>query len=364
MRLMQGSEAIAEATVVAGCRFYAAYPMSPSTELLEHMARKLPQHGGVCINVETEIGGVNMALGAAVTGFRAATGSCGQGLALMQEAFGEAALNETPIVVFNMARNQQDYFQSTRGGGWGDYRTIALAPKDVPEAVELTQLLFHLTDKYRVPGILLGDNLLARTQVSVDVQPLALPPLPPKDWALDGSLGGTGRSRLVFTFGYGKHNTPGLGPTRHWTRLAEKFEIIARNEMRWEEGFIDDAEVVVTAFGSGGKFVEHVVREMREEGVKIGYFRPITLWPYPGEALARATRKAKQVLVFELNAGQMIEDVRLFIEDRSKVRAIGGISADDSGLNLGPLMDAPRIRERIEQAIGARPASDVKEAHA
>ena len=129
LRLMEGSEAIAEAAVVAGLRFYAGYPMSPSTELLEHMARKLPMNpGGVCINAESESEGINMALGAAVAGFRAATGSCGQGLALMLEAIAEAALNETPLVVFNMARNQQDYFQATRGGGWGDYRTITLAP--------------------------------------------------------------------------------------------------------------------------------------------------------------------------------------------------------------------------------------------
>ena len=299
LRLMEGSEAIAEAAVMAGCRFYSAYPMSPSTELLEHMAKKLPASGGVCINAETEIGGVNMALGAAVTGFRAASGSCGQGLSLMQEAIGEAAMNETPLVLFNMARSQQDYFQATRGTGWGGGRPISVAPKDVPEAVELTQLLFHLTDKYRCPGILVGDNLLARTQVSVDVQPLDLPPLPPKDWAIDGSMNGTGKARVLFTMGYGKHNQPGPGPTGHNTNIANKFDLIRRTEMRWEEEFIDDAEVVVTAFGTGGKFVEHVVREMREDGHKIGYFRPITLWPYPGEALAKATARTKSFLAID-----------------------------------------------------------------
>ncbi|MGE0383336.1 MAG: hypothetical protein AB7Q97_01315 [Gammaproteobacteria bacterium] len=356
LKLMEGSEAIAEAAILAGLKFYAGYPMSPATELLERMAARLPPAGGVCINADSEIEGVNMALGAAVTGFRAATGSCGQGLALMQEAIAEAALNETPLVVFNMARNQQDYFQATRGGGWGDYRTIALAPKDIPEAVELTQLIFHLTDKYRVPGILLGDNLLARTQVGVDLQPLELPPLPPKDWALDGSLGGTGRSRAVFTFGYGKHNSPGPGPTGHWQNIAEKFARIAAAEQRWEEGFTEGAETVVVAFGTGGKFVEAVVRRMREEGIRIGYFRPITLWPFPGDALARATAGASRVLVFELNAGQMIDDVRLHVENRRAVRAIGGISFDASGLNLGPLMDAPTIRRRIDAALQGEPS--------
>ena len=153
MKLMDGSEAIVEAAILAGLRFYAGYPMAPATELLEHMAAKLPKHGGVCINADTEIEAVNMALGASQVGARAATGSCGQGIALKQEAIAEAALNETPLVVFNMARGQQDYFQATRGGGWGDYRTITYAPKDLHEAVELTHVAFHVADKYRVPVI-------------------------------------------------------------------------------------------------------------------------------------------------------------------------------------------------------------------
>jgi len=362
LRFMEGSEAIAEAAVLAGCKFYSAYPMAPSTGLLEHMSRKIPESGGVCINAETEMGGVNMALGAAATGFRAASGSTGQGVSLMQEAIGEAAMNETPLVIFNMARSQQDYFQATRGAGWGGGRPISVAPKDVAEAVELTQLIFHLTDKYRCAGILVGDNLLARTQVSVDLKPLDLPALPPKDWAIDGSMNGTGKSRVLFSFGYGKHLQPGPGPTQHNINLAEKFALIERTEMRWEEEFIDDAEAVVVAFGTGGKFVEHVVREMRDEGHKVGFFRPITLWPFAGEALAKATRKAKLVLVFEINSGQMIDDVRLHVEDhKSKVRAIGGVSFDESGLNLGPLMDAPVIRERIEQAMKTLPSGKAKQ---
>lgn len=352
MRLMDGSQAIVEAAIKAGLRFYAGYPMSPATELLEYMAEKLPQTGnGVCINAATEIEGINMALGAAQAGFRAASGSCGQGLALMQEAIAEAALNETPVVVFNMARNQQDYFQATRGGGWGDYRTIALAPKDLHEAVEHAQLAFHLADKYRVPVIFMGDNLLARTQMGTELPELELEPLPPKDWALDGTSGGTGKSRQIWTFGGGKTNQPGPGPDLHWQRIAEKFNRIAEAEARHEQGFVDDAETLVVAFGTGGKFVEHVVREMRAEGTRIGYFRPITLWPFPGGALERAAAGRSRVLVFELNAGQMIDDVRLNVPDRRRVQAIGGISFDDSGLNLGPLMDATAIRRRIEQAI-------------
>src|SRR5262245_26062012 len=161
LELLEGSAAIAESAIAAGCTFFAGYPMSPFTGLLEEMSRRLPARGGVCVNAESEIEGVNMVLGAAAAGARAATGSRGQGIALMQETIAEGALNETPFVVFNMARNQQDYFQATRGGGWGDYRTITLAPKDVPEAVEHTQLAFHLADMYRAPTVLYGDPLLA-----------------------------------------------------------------------------------------------------------------------------------------------------------------------------------------------------------
>jgi 2-oxoglutarate ferredoxin oxidoreductase subunit alpha len=347
MVLRDGSDAIADAAILAGLRFYAGYPMAPSTDLLEAFSAKLPAAGGICINAASEIEAVNMAMGAAMTGFRAASGSCGQGVALMQEAIAEAALHETPLVVFNIARNQQDYFQSTRGGGWGDYRTIVLSPKDVAEAFTLTQLLFHLADKYRMPGILLTDGMLARTQVGIEIAPLDLPALPAKDWALDGRTSGSGQSKNYWTWALGKHNTPGVGPERHWQNLAEKFERVAAAEARAESGFTEDAEVLVVAFGTAAKFVEHVVREMRAEGRRVGFFRPITLWPFPGAALEDAARSARLVAVFELNAGQMIDDVRLNVPDRRRVRAIGGISFDPSGMNMGSLMDAPVIRARI-----------------
>lgn len=350
MELLEGSAAIAESAIVAGCRFFAGYPMSPFTGLLENMSHKLPAAGGVFINAESEIEGVNMAIGAAATGARAATGSCGQGIALMQEAIAEAALNETPMVVFNMARNQQDYFQCTRGGGWGDYRTITLAPKDVPEAVEHTQRLFHLADKYRAPVILYGDPLIAQTRVGVSVERLDFGSLPPKDWALDGTGGGTGRSRQIWTWAMGKATDPGPGPDRHWRAVATKFQSIEDAEQLHEQSDVDDAETVVVAFGSAAKFVEYVVRELRAEGHKVGWFRPVTLWPFPGAALTEATRKAKRVLVFELNAGQMLDDVRMHAADRSKITFIGGVSIAESGLAYGELLDAPVLRNLILEA--------------
>ena len=351
LELLEGSAAIAEAAIAADCRFFAGYPMSPFTGLLEQLSHRLPAAGGVCINAESEIEGVNMALGAAAAGSRAATGSCGQGIALMQETIAEGALNETPFVVFNMARNQQDYFQATRGGGWGDYRTITLAPKDIPEAVEHTQLLFHLADRYRAPTILYGDPLIAQTRVGVDVQRRDFGPLPPKDWALDGTGGGTGRSRQVWTWAMGKATDPGPGPDRHWRAIAAKFDAIAEAEARHEQSTVDGAETLVVAFGTAAKFVEHVVEELRADGHRIGWFRPVTLWPFPGAALTEATRGVRRVLVFELNAGQMLDDVRLHAADRDAVRFIGGVSIGESGLSYGELLDAPVIRTRVLEAL-------------
>lgn len=352
LKLRQGSEAIAEAAIASGCRFFTGYPFTPFTELLEYMGRKLPDAGGVCINAASEIEAVNMALGAAATGARAATGSCGQGLALMQEGIAELALNELPLVLFNMARGQQDYFQATRGGGWGDYRTIALAPKDVEEAVRHTQLLFDLADQYRTPVLLYGDYVIAHSSVGIEVPTPSLPELPPKDWALDGTASGSGRAKQIWTWAMGKPNTPGPGATASWARIAEKYADIAHTEARYETRHAEDAEVLVVSFGTMSIFVDRLVDELRGDGVSIGSFRPITLWPFPGDALAAATEGCRQVLVYELNAGQMIDDVRIHAVDRSAVRAIGGVSQDISGMRQGELFSADALRARVLDAIG------------
>lgn len=346
-QLLDGSTAIAKSAIAAGMSFFAGYPMSPFTHLLESLSKHLPEVGGTCINAESEIEGVNMVLGAAAAGARAATGSCGQGIALMQETIGEAAQNETPFVVFNMARGQADYFQCTKGGGWGDYRTITLAPKDIHEAVEHTQLAFHLADKHRSPVILLGDPLLATTQVGVEITRFDFGALPAKDWALDGSTSGTGRSRQVWTWAMGKVTDPGLGMDQHWRNIADKFDRIAATEARHEEIATDDADVLVIAYGSAAAFVEHVCRRLRDEGHRVGVFRPVTLWPFPGEALLAATEGKRKVLVFEVNSGQMLDDVRAWTHDRRTIEFIGGVSVHESGLSFGPLLDAPVIRERI-----------------
>jgi 2-oxoglutarate ferredoxin oxidoreductase subunit alpha len=345
--LMEGSEAIAEAAIVAGCRFFAGYPMTPFTELLEHFAKKLPAVDGVSINAESELEAIGMAWGALATGARAATGSTGQGLALMQESLSEITRSELPLVYFNMARGQYDYYQATRGGGHGDYRHIVLAPIDVHEAVSLTQLAFDLADRWRNPVQIYGDYLLAHTSEAVEVEPMDFAPLPDKDWAVDGSLGGTGRSRNINPIGMTK-GSKGIEPESFWRRLQDKHSRMEQEEVRFEAEHVEGAELLVVAFGTMARFARYVVREMRREGVPVGYFRPITLWPFPRQALADAASKLPRVAVLEQNAGQMIDDVRLSVLGAAEVVPIGGISSDEAGFGIGPILDPDDIRRRIE----------------
>lgn len=345
--LLEGSAAIAEACIASGCRFFAGYPMTPFTELLEHLARRLPEEGGVCVNAESEIEAIGMAWGALATGARAATGSTGQGLSLMQESLAEITLARLPLVIFDMARGQGDYFQATRGGGHGDYRHIVLAPMDLREAVELTQLAFHLADKWRNPVVVMGDYLLAHTYEALDVSPIDFGhALPAKDWAVDGRR--QPQAKLVTMLGFGKHGQESPGMERHFQMAAEHMREMERNEpARVDVGFCDDADVVVVAFGTLAKFVRYVVAQLRGEGHRVGYVRPLTLWPFPSDAVARAAEGARVVAVLENNAGQMIEDVRLSVLGRAPVEFVGGISTDGSGFGVGDLLDTDEVRRRI-----------------
>ena len=349
-RLMEGSEALAEAAVTAGCRFFAGYPMTPFTEVLEHFAAKLPAADGVCINAESELEAVGMAWGALATGARAATGSTGQGLALMQESLSEICRAELPLVVFHMARGQYDYWQATRGGGHGDYRHLVYAPLDVHEAVELCQLAFHKADQWRNPVTLYGDFLLAHTCEAVAVTPRDFGPLPEKDWAVDGSLGGSGRSRNLNPIGM-EMGRKGIEPESFWRRLQHKWSAMEAEEPRSESEFCDDAELVVVAFGSLARFARYVVRELRAEGVPVGYWRPITLWPFDKDSLRAAASGATRVAVLEQNAGQMIDDVRLALLGAVPVAPIGGISSDEAGFGIGPILDPENVRTRIEAGL-------------
>jgi 2-oxoglutarate ferredoxin oxidoreductase subunit alpha len=289
-----------------------------------------------------------MAWGALATGARAATGSTGQGLSLMQESFSEITLAELPLVIFNMARGQQDYFQATRGGGHGDYRHIVLAPQDVREGVEHVQLAFHLADKWRNPVLLYGDYLLAHTQEAISIATAEFRPLPPKDWAITGARTGTGWSGNVTPLGVGKMGQLALGQEGKAQYAASKIPYMER-EVRVESGYLDDAQTVIVAFGSPAKFVKYAIRQLRADGHRIGYVRPITLWPFPYGAVREAASGAavQRVGSFELSAGQMIDDVRIGVAGHAPVTFIGGVSTDHSGFGVGRILDVEVISARI-----------------
>jgi 2-oxoglutarate/2-oxoacid ferredoxin oxidoreductase subunit alpha len=352
-RLLQGSEAIAEAMIAAGCRFFAGYPMTPFTEVLEHMARRLPDVGGVCMNAESELEAIGMAWGAAATGTPAATGSTGQGLSLMQESLAEITLARLPLVVLNMARAQGDYWQATRGGGHGDYRHIVLAPVDVAEAVQLVQLAFHLTAAWRNPVLVFGDYYLAHTARSVDVTSADFGPVPSSEWALTGESGGTGQAKLVSFLGSAKQrNDVGYDLAVHYAACAEHTALMLEEVTPMVDiGMTEDADVVVVAFGTPGAYVRAAVRSLRDEGVCVGWARPITLVPFPAAALADAVHGAKVVAVYENNTGQMVDDVRLAVLGAAPVEFIGGISLDSSGFGIAPDLDVAVLRRRILDVV-------------
>ena len=260
---------------------------------------------------------------------------------------------EIPIVIFNMARGQGDYFQATRGGGHGDYRHIVLAPSTVGEAVEITQLAFHLADRWRHPVVIYGDYLLAHTAEAVEIERIDFGPLPEKDWAIDGSLGGTKQSRNLNPIGMTK-GSKGIDPNAFWQALSEKEDEIAAAEKRYEVVQVEDADLVIVAFGCLARFARAAIRELRSEGVKVGLFRPISLWPFPSEALAEIARGKTRIACLEQNAGQMIDDVRLAVLGSVPVVPIGGISTDPAGFGIGALLDSALIGERIRAAYEGR----------
>lgn len=347
---MEGSQALAEAAILAGCRFYAGYPITPSTEILEYMSTRMPQVGGVCMNAESEIEAIGMVWGAAGCGVRAMTASTGQGISLMQESFAELANAQIPIVAVNMGRGQGDYFQATRGGGHGDYRFIVLSPASAQEAADLTMEAFHLADAWRNPVLIMGDFLLSHTSELVQFRRLDESALPPKTWAVTGAKGRQGIT--LTSLGPAHKLATSVGDSLE--RVVGKHPEIKAAEVRVDCGWLDDAEVVAVAFGFPGRFVKYAVRALRQRGLAVGYIRPISLWPFPSAVVAEAAQRARAFAVFELNSGQMVEDVQLAVLGRAPVHFIGGISHDGSGFGVGPLLDVDVIRERIEAVYRGR----------
>jgi 2-oxoglutarate ferredoxin oxidoreductase subunit alpha len=327
-QLMRGSQVIAEAAIRAGCRFYAGYPITPQNELTEYMANAMEElPDGTFIQAESEIAAINMVLGASIAGARAMTSSSSPGISLKQEGISFLAGSELPAVIVNTMRGgpglgniaptQGDYFQATRGGGHGDYRSIVLAPASGQEQADLTRKAFEYADKYRTPVLIIIDGMMGQM-----MEPVALPDpvtprdLPPKPWILDGAKGRPSRiikSLILNTREMEDHN---------W-KLARKYENIAREITTAESYLTDDANLVVIAYGTAARIAKGAIKRVREMGLKVGLLRPITLYPYPSKALVEMSRVVKHFLVFEMNTGQMIEDVRLSLEGRGNIHFYG-----------------------------------------
>ncbi|UCF10899.1 MAG: 3-methyl-2-oxobutanoate dehydrogenase subunit VorB [Candidatus Bipolaricaulota bacterium] len=336
-QLLRGNEAIAEAAIRAGCTCYFAYPITPQAELLEHMAANMQRLGRTFVQAESEVAAISMVYGAAATGARVMTSSSSPGISLKQEGISYLAGANLPAVIVNVVRGgpglgniapcQCDYFQATKGGGHGDYHMIVLAPSTVPEAAELTMLAFDLADEYRTPVMILADGMLGQMMEPVALpNPVDVADLPDKPWATTGAKGR--EPNIVLSF-----DLDPLVLREMNLALQEKYRHIVASEIRHEETQTDDAGIVIAAYGTIARIAKSVVREARAEGIKLGLYRPITLWPFPYEPLRALAERAQTVLTVEMSAGQMWEDVRLAVAERAETPFFG---------ELGGVVPTPR----------------------
>jgi pyruvate/2-oxoacid:ferredoxin oxidoreductase alpha subunit len=323
--LMKGNEAVVHGAILAGCRLYFGYPITPASEIAHTAAELFPQVGGVFLQAESEIAAIQMVYGAASAGTRCMTASSSPGISLKQEGLSYAAGSELPLVVVdimrggpglgNIAPEQGDYFQMVKGGGHGCYHLIVLAPSSVQEMCDLTMDCFELADRYRNPVALLADGLVGQMKEPVFL-PQAVRELPRKDWAVEGTR--ETRANLICSI----HLDP-KDLEDHVRHLHGKYKEIERHEQRWEEIAVADADLVLVGYGVVSRILQGVVDEARREGLRVGLVRPITLWPFPSEALRAACARARAALVVELSTGQMVEDVRLAVSDLVPVHFYG-----------------------------------------
>jgi len=319
--LMKGNDAMAEAAIQAGCDAYFGYPITPQAELLEWMARRMPELGRVFVQAESELGAINMALGAAATGARVLVSSSSPGISLMAEAMSYMAGSELPVVLINVMRggpglgsigpSQSDYFQATKGHGHGDYRVPVLAPSSIAEAVDLVAESFTIAERYRTPVMILADGVMGQAMEPV-LPTYRNPPREPGGWELSGADGRP--RRLVRSL----HLQP-EDLEAHNRRLQAKYATIAEREVRWAGEALDDAEIVIVAYGTAARVGRTAMERAREQGLRVGIFRPISLWPFPSQELAALAPRLRAILVVELSAGQLVEDVRLAVEGRTPV---------------------------------------------
>ena len=312
--LMKGNEAIAEAAIRAGCDAYFGYPITPQTEVLEYMSRRMPELGRAFVQAESELAAINMVYGAACTGVRSMTTTSSPGYSLMQEGISYIAMSFVPCVIANIMRggpglgniqpSQGDYFQMTKGGGHGDYHPLVLAPATVQEMVDLTIVAFDLADKYCQPVTVIADGLIGQIMEPVEFPEFKAPVRPERPWALTGAKGR--RKNIITSLFLGAEILE-----RENIKLQKIIAEMQANEVRYAEYLMAGAEIVVVAYGTAGRIAQTAVKQARAEGIPAGLFRPISMFPFPYNRLDQVTQPARQILVVELSAGQMIEDVRL-----------------------------------------------------
>ncbi|MEW9123406.1 MAG: 3-methyl-2-oxobutanoate dehydrogenase subunit VorB [Thermotaleaceae bacterium] len=346
--LMKGNEAIGAAAIKAGCRYFFGYPITPQNELPEYMSRELHKVGGCFVQAESEVSAINMVYGAAGTGARVMTSSSSPGIALKQEGISYIAGAELPCVIVNISRGgpglggiqpaQSDYFQSTRGGGNGDYRLLVYAPATLQEAVDLTMEAFEAADFYRNPVMVIGDGMIGQMMEPIEFKEASKRELPPKDWATTGTKGQR-KPNII--------NSLALDPAeleKHNIHLQKKYAEIEKNEVRYETYHMDKAEVVMVAYGTTARIVKNAIEMLKEEGIHAGLIRPITLWPFPTKAFEEMPPSVKALLSVEMSMGQMIDDVKIASNGRYPVHFYGRAGG------MIPTPDA--IVEKVKEILG------------
>ncbi len=348
--LWKGNEAIAEAAIRAGCRCYFGYPITPQSEIPEYMALHLEEAGGVFLQSESEIAAINMVYGASGAGARVMTSSSSPGISLKQEGISYMCGAELPAVIVNVMRGgpglgsiqpaQGDYFQATRGGGNGDYRLIVLAPASIQEVVDLMQEAFDLADRYRIPVMMLLDGMIGQMMEPVEWKDTTTAPLPEKTWATRGTEGKRPPNIINSLF------IDADACNAHNQRLEEKYRQITAREQKYEISELEGAELLFVAYGTPARLARAAARLLSEEGIKAGVFRPISVWPYPYQALHQAASQesVKAVVTVEMSTGQMVDDVRIGVNGVKPVSFIG---------QAGGVIPTPReVAEAAKKALG------------
>jgi len=351
--LVSGNNAVARGAIQAGCKYFFGYPITPQSEIPEYMSKELPKIGGVFVQTESESASIYMVYGGGLAGERIMTSTSSPGFSLMAEGISYLAEQEIPAVIVNVMRmgpgigtggqgGQTDYLQVTKGCGHGGYRNIVLAPASCQEIFDLMQHAFYLADKYRSPVLLVSDFILGQTEEPIELRTLDFSPLPEKEWALVGKEKRGGK-RYVHLAAFFTH----LGVVNYHMSQKEKYEKIKGNEVRYETYMTDDCDLLLVAYGSSARIAKSAVDMGRAKELKLGLFRPITLWPFPAEAILQESLKAGRVLVVEDSQGQLIEDVEAFVKTEVPVHLLGMWGRHEIG--GGGIIHPERIIQEVEK---------------